>query len=171
MLTPVPEDIISRTLDKSTQLYLHYPDESKENLQSHFKSIFPLLWYPRLKEGLSINTFSPCVKSCQSNTCSRFFVSVDTNWWGMFPLKKESDNDQVLKNFTRRCIQNFVKSINANSEVGSYWTEHCRNKYIEQLTTKLYTLWKNDAEPCVGHLNFILLKVVKYVNIPLIKHD
>ena len=142
-----PEDIVHRTLEKTTQFYLNCEDDNRDIPRRHFKSRFPGLRYPRLQEGVSTDTFFPSVTSDRGNTCSQFFVGNKTNRWEVFPLRTESHNHNALKDFTRRCgVPLFVKSDNAKSETGLEWTKHCRDQCIEQIYTETDTLWQNNSE-------------------------
>ena len=171
-LAMTPEDVVHRTLEKTTQFYLNCEDDNRDVPQRHFKSRFPGLRYPRLQEGVSTDTFFPSVTSDRGNTCSQFFVGNKTNRWEVFPLRSESYNHNALKDFTRRCgVPLFVKSDNAKSETGSEWTEHCRDQCIEQLYTEPHTPWQNNAEPRIGNLNTMVVRVMKHFKVPLNKHD
>ena len=66
-LAMAPEDVVSKTLEKTTQFYLNCPGKNRDVPQRHYKSIFPGLRYPRLREGVATYTFFPSVVSDRGN--------------------------------------------------------------------------------------------------------
>ena len=86
-LAMAPEDVVSKTLDATTQFYLNCPGETRDNPVRHYKSRFPGLRYPRLREGVATDTFFPSSVSDRGNTCSQFFVGTKSNRWEVYPLK------------------------------------------------------------------------------------
>ena len=152
--------------------YLNCPGENRDVPQRHYKSRFPGLRYPRLREGVATDTFFPSLVSDRGNSCSQFFVGLNSNRWEVFPLKSECYNDTALKDFTRKVgAPIFIKSDNALSETGAEWTEYCRNQCIEQQTTEPHTPSQNQAEPRIGHLGTMVKRVTRKFNVPLSKHD
>ena len=171
-LAMAPEDVVSKTFDATTQFYLNCPGESRDNSVWHYKSRFPGLRYPRLREGVATDTFFPSVISDRGNTCSQFFAGTKSNRWEIYPLKSESDNELALEDFTRDCgVPMFVKSDNAMSEVGKKWTEHCQDQCIAQQTTEPHTPSQNQAKPRIGHLNSMVMRCMRAFNVPVNKHD
>ena len=58
-LGTAPEDIVSKTLENTTQFYLNCPGENRDVTQRHYKSRFSGLRYPRQHEGVATDTLFP----------------------------------------------------------------------------------------------------------------
>ena len=56
-LAMTPEDVTSKTFDVTTQYYLNFPDEKRNDPVRQYKSSFPRLRYPRLRDGVATETF------------------------------------------------------------------------------------------------------------------
>jgi len=55
-LAMAPEDIVSKTLQHTTQHYLNVDCENRSNMHEHYQSRFPGLRLPRQKEGVATDT-------------------------------------------------------------------------------------------------------------------
>jgi len=95
-LAMAPEDIVSKTLQHTTQCYLNVDRENRSNMREHYQSCFPGLRLPRQKEGVATDTYFPSVKTSRGHTCSQMFVGLASDRWYTQPLKTESHNGQAL---------------------------------------------------------------------------
>ena len=127
-LAMAPEDIVSKTLQHTTQCYLNVDCENRSNMREHYQSRFPGLRLPQQKEGVATDTYFPSVKTSRGHTCSQMLVGLTSDHWCTQPLKTESHNGQALQDCTRQVgVPTFIKSDNAQSETGTTWTDHCRD--------------------------------------------
>jgi hypothetical protein len=171
-LAMLPEEVVRKTLENSTNFYLNIEAENREDPRKHYKYRFPGLRYPRQKETVATDTFFPSVKSRRGNTCSQFFVGTASDRWEVYPLKSESYNVSALQDYSRDVgIPATLKSDNAQSETGTKWTKHCRLHCIKQETTEPHTPWQNPAEPKIGQLHSMVKKVMRAFQVPLSEHD
>ena len=161
-LAMAPEDVVTKTLENTTQFYLNCPGENRDVPQRHYKTRFPGLRYPRQREGVATDTFFPSLTSDRGNTCSQFFVGLKSNRWEVFPLKSECYNDIALKDYARKCgLPEYIKSDNALSETGDSWTSYCRDYCISQQTTEPGTTSKNQSESWIGQLETMVKRVTR----------
>ena len=72
----LPEDVVHKTLNNTTHMYLTVEVENRQDPQKHYKSRFPGLRLPRQCETVALDTFFPSAKSDRGNTCSQFFRGV-----------------------------------------------------------------------------------------------
>ena len=63
-----PEDVVSKTLNHTTQFYLNCPGENRDVPQIHYLCRFNGLRYPILREGLATDNFFPSVVSERGNS-------------------------------------------------------------------------------------------------------
>eukprot|EP00957_Ditylum_brightwellii_P200265 15266680-Ditylum_brightwellii.AAC.1 len=82
------------------------------------------------------------------NTCSQFFVGLESDRWEVYPLKTESHNGVALQDYSRNVsVPPVLKTENAQSEVGSTWSDHCCHQRIKQETTEPDNLWQIQLNP------------------------
>ena len=168
----LPEDVVKKTLQNTTQYYLNVDCEDRVEARDHYKSRFPALRLPRLNEKVATDTFFPSVKSNRGNTCSQFFAGTNSHRWDVYPLKTESDNDRALKDYTREVgCPNIILSDNAQSEIGVDWTDHLRTHCIGSEFTEPKHPWQNDAEPNIGALGRMVKHNMSTFKAPLSRHD
>ena len=171
-LAMVPEDVVRKTLDATTQFYLETESENRQDPRRHLKSRMPGLRLPRQHETVASDTFFPSVTSDRGNTCSQFFVGTTSDRWEVYPLKSESHNGVALQDYTRTCgAPSILKTDNAQSELGETWTTHCREQCIGNETTEPHHPWQNPAEKRIGYLSTMVRNVLRTFKAPLTKHD
>jgi hypothetical protein len=171
-LALVPDEVIKKTLAATTQYYLTTEAETRQDPRRHLKSRLPGLRLPRQHETVATDTFFLSITSDRGNTCSQFFVGVDTNRWEVYPLKTKSHNGTALQDYTQRVgAPRTLKSDRAQSEVGSTWTKHCQDACIETKSTEPHSPWQNPAEKQIGTLGSMVRNVMRTFKVPLKKHD
>jgi hypothetical protein len=77
-LSMLPEDIIHRTMQCTTQYYINTEIENRQNPRDHIRSRFPGLRIKRQNEAVASDTFFPAIVSNRGSTCSQFFTSLDS---------------------------------------------------------------------------------------------
>eukprot|EP00957_Ditylum_brightwellii_P019850 1497934-Ditylum_brightwellii.AAC.1 len=113
-LAMLPDAVVEKTLDNSTNLYLNIKAKNREEPRKHYKYHFPGLQYPRQKETVATDTLFPSIKLRRGNACSQFFVGTSSNRWDVYPLKTESHNILALQDYSRDVgIPSVLKSDNA----------------------------------------------------------
>jgi hypothetical protein len=171
-LAMVPEDIIHRTFDCTTQYYLNTEFENRQHPRDHVKSRFPGLRCHRQKEAVASDTFFPSVVSNRGNTCSQFFATVDSDRWDVFPLKSENNNVSALQDYIRSVgAPTVVRTDNAQSELGLTWTTVLRDICIGSETTEPHHPWQNPAERKIGALGNMVRHIMRVFKAPLSRHD
>ena len=96
----LPEEVVKKTLQNTTQFCLNVECEDREEGRGHCRSRFPALRLPRQNEKVAIDAFFLSVESNRGNTCSQFFAGTHSHRWDVCPLKTESDIDKALKDHT-----------------------------------------------------------------------
>ena len=171
-LAMLPEDVVRKTLDATTQFYMETEAENRQDPRRHLKSRMPGLRLPRQSETVASDTFFPSVTSDRGNTCSQFFVGTVSDRWEVYPLKTESHNGEALQDYTRKVgAPSTIKTDNAQSELGLTWTKHCRDQCINTETTEPHHPWQNPAESRIGSLSAMVRNVLRTFKAPLSKHD
>ena len=100
-LACLPEDVIHKTLENTTHMYLQVKAERRQDPQKHYKSRFPGLRLPRQNESVASDTFFPSVKSDRGNTCSQFFRGINSDRWEVYSLKKKIANGIALQDYEK----------------------------------------------------------------------
>jgi hypothetical protein len=168
----VPEEVVHRTLENTTQYYLSVESETRQDPRRHLKSRLPGLRLPRQREKVASDTFFPSVKSSRGHTCSQFFVGIDTDRWEVYPLKSESQNGTALQDYCRTVgCPPVIRTDNAQSELGKTWTTFCRCQCIGCETTEPHHPWQNPAEKRIGVLGGMVRNAMRTFEVPLGKHD
>jgi hypothetical protein len=168
----LPEDIIRRTMDCTTQYYMNAEIENRQNPRDHIKSRFPGLRMKRQNEAVASDTFFPDVVSNRGNTCSQFFTTLTSDRWDVYPLKTESQNGAALQDYTRKVgAPTVLKTDNAQSELSSNWTQHLRNICTASETTEPHHPWQNPAERKIGALGAMVRNAMREFKVPLSRHD
>ncbi|MGH7955023.1 MAG: reverse transcriptase domain-containing protein [Gloeomargaritales cyanobacterium] len=171
-LALLPEDVVNKTLENTTQFYLSVEGENREEPRRHLQSRAPGLRLPRQNELVYSDTYFPSVQSDRGNTCSQIFVGEDSDRWETYPLKTESHNGIALQDYTRQfgCPKE-IKTDNAQSEIGLTWTDHCRRHCTGSQSTEPNHPQQNKAERRIQDLNRMVRKVIREFKAPLGKHD
>ena len=73
-LAMLPDDIIKKTIENTTQFYMKVECENRQNPRHHYKSRFPALRLKRQNEMVASDTFFPSVPTNRGHTCSQFFA-------------------------------------------------------------------------------------------------
>jgi hypothetical protein len=156
LLGMLPEEVIQKTLDCTTQYYMNTEVENRQNPRDHRKSRFPGLRCKRQHEAVASDTFFPSIVTNRGNTCSQFFVTLDSDRWDVFPLKTEHNNGAALKDYVR-CVgaPTVMKTDNAQSQLGTTWTTFLRDICTANETTEPHHPWQNPAERKIGALGSI----------------
>jgi hypothetical protein len=167
-LAMVPEDIIHRTLDCTTQYYLNAEFENRQHPRDHVKSRFPGLRCHRQNEVVASDTFFPSLVSNRGNTCSQFFATLDSDRWDVFPLKSENNNASALQDYIRSVgAPTVIRTDNAQSELGLTWTTVLRDICIGSETTEPHHPWQNPAERKIGALGNMVRHIMRVFKAPL----
>jgi hypothetical protein len=167
-LAMVPEDIIRRTMDCTTQYYMNAEIENRQNPRDHVKSRFPGLRCKRQNEAVASDTFFPAVVSNRGNTCSQFFTTLSSDRWSVYPLKSEDQNGIALQDYIRTIgAPTAMRTDNARSELGPIWTKHLREVCTASETTEPHHPWQNPAERKIGALGIMVRNVMRAFHVPL----
>eukprot|EP00957_Ditylum_brightwellii_P140635 10713595-Ditylum_brightwellii.AAC.1 len=152
----LPDKVVEKTLENSTCYYLNIESENRQDPRRHYKYQFPGICLPRQRETVASDTFFPSATSRWGNTCSQFFVGLDSDQWKVYPMRSESHNVSALQDYCRNVgIPSTLKIDNAQSEE----------------TTEPHSPWQNPAEPKIGQLNSMVKNVMRQLNVPLNEHD
>ncbi|MGH3053473.1 MAG: hypothetical protein ACRDL7_00670, partial [Gaiellaceae bacterium] len=171
-LAMLPEDVIRRTLENTTQFYLSLEAENRDDPKGHVKSRMPGLRWPRQNEIVCSDTYFPSIPSDRGNTCSQIFVGDTSDRWETYPMKTENQNGIALQDYTRQHgCPNIIMSDNAQSQIGQLWTNHCRTHCICSKTTEPHQPQQNKAERRIQDLNRMVRVVMRTSKAPLGKHD
>jgi hypothetical protein len=108
----------------------------------------------------------------RGNTCSQFFVTLDSDRWDVFPLKTEHNNGEALKDYVRYVgAPTVMKTDNAQSQLGTTWITFLRDICTANKTTEPHHPWQNPAERKIGALGSIVRNAMRAFNVPLSRHD
>ncbi len=69
-----PEDVVTKTLENTTQFYMSIEGENRENPRRHFTSRARGLRYQRQNDTVATDTISPSVKTYQGHKLVRSFI-------------------------------------------------------------------------------------------------
>eukprot|EP00957_Ditylum_brightwellii_P011816 891034-Ditylum_brightwellii.AAC.1 len=110
----LPDQVVDKTLENSACYYLNVESEKRQDCRRHYKYRFPGLRLPRQRETVASDTFFPSVTSRRGNTCSQFFVGLDSDQWEVYPMRSESHNVSAFQDYCRNVgIPPTLKTDNA----------------------------------------------------------
>ena len=170
-LAMVPEDIVRKTLDATTQLALSIETENRMGGRRHYKSRFPFLKEKRLNDQFHSDTFFPSANTNKGETCSQLFVGRDSNYMYVHPMKKESHSAEALQDFGRTVgIPHSIKTDNAKTEIGEKWKAWCRTYCVDSYYTEPHSPWQNLSENGIGDLGTMVKRCLREFDAPLSRH-
>ena len=131
-LTMLPEDVVRKTLEATTNFYSSIEGENWMDPRCHFCSRFAGLRIQCQNEEVATDTFYPTVTTQWGNTCSQFFTGLSTKRSFLYTIKTESYNTIALKDFVcQHGALQVIKSDNARSELGHDLVEYMRKTCVE----------------------------------------
>ena len=140
----VSEKVIENTLAATTQLatnVLRLP------LRRHFKSRYPQLNRPRLREEYCTDTFFSSVTGIGGHNCAQVFVGRNTKYGAVYGLASEHHGNEALEQFIADHGAPFhIRSDNAQMELSKNWRSILRKYNISSSTTEPHHSWQNHAE-------------------------
>ena len=140
----VDEERVKKTLEKTTQLatnVLRLP------LCRHFKSRFPQLNRPRIREEVSSDTLFSSVTGIGEETCAQVFVGKKSLKGAVYGMATESQGHEALQNFINdHGAPYHMRTDNAQMETGKKWNEIYRWYNISSSTTEPHHPHQNPAE-------------------------
>lgn len=152
-LAMLPEPVIRKTLENTTQYCLHPEMENRSDPRRQFQSVLKAIRHRRRNEVVATDTYFPSVTSARGNTCAQFFVGQKSLKWSTYPLKKESQNFTAFQDICReQGLPDAIRSDRAQSEIGTQWTKFARQHVIQQQSTVPHSQWMNFAERNIGQL-------------------
>ena len=95
----LPEEIIDKTLDATTQYYIELADDNRSSAKQHFKKRFKGLGINRQNEQVATDFVYSSAKTSQGHKGAQFFTGVQSKRWAYYPLKKESQNSEALQDY------------------------------------------------------------------------
>ena len=140
----ISPEIIAETFKNTTQLatnVLRLP------LKKHFKSRYPALNWPRLREKYATDTFFSSVKGIGGQWCAQVFVGCKSLYGVVYGMATESQGSEALETFIADIEAPYhLHSDNAQMERSNKWLEVLRKYNISSSTTEPLHPWQNDAE-------------------------
>ena len=116
-----PLEIIKRTFAATTQFCLSPP------LRRHYKSRFPSLNRPRLRETFCTETWFGSTPAIGGYTCAQIYNGIISKFIALYPMTTESQGPDTLEDLCRdRGVPYKIKNDRAQMEIGKVWTSICR---------------------------------------------
>ena len=164
----LPEDIIKKSLDNTTQYYLEVLEENQDNPQKHFRKRFKAIPDRRQHEEVATDYVYFSKKSSSGHNGGQFFCGVTSKRWEFFPLRKESHNLGALQDYIRKLgPPTCLVSDNAKSEIGASWSEVLRTYMVQTRTSEPHHPHQNPAEPEWGRLGNMIKNVLRQSQAPI----
>ena len=88
----LPEEIIKKSLDNTTQYYLDVKEENQDNPQKHFRKRFKAIPDQRQHKEVATDYVYFSHKSSSGHAGGQFFTGITSKRWEFFPLRQESHN-------------------------------------------------------------------------------
>ena len=164
----VPEDVLTKTLDHTTQYYLDIEEDNRDNPQRHFRKRFKAIPERRQHEAVGTDFVYFARKTSQGHIGGQFFSGVTSKRWEFFPLVKECQNSQALLDYIQKLgPPDTIISDNAQSEVGKVWTKILRDHMIKSQTSEPHHPHQNPAESEWGRLGNMIKNVLRQSKAPI----
>ena len=85
----LPEEVIERILNATTQFHLEIADDNRSNDKQHFKKSFKGPGINRQNEQVATDFVYNSVKTAQGHKGGQFFPGITSKRWAYYPLEKE----------------------------------------------------------------------------------
>ena len=143
----IPEDVVKKTLEATTQFVNTVEAETRTTPRRHFKVRLPSLRPKRLVEGFHTDTFFSDCKSLTGFKCAQVFVGATSGYTYVVPMKGKGYAFDALKSFISDVgAPAFLLTDNAYEEVRGEWEEICKTYCISQIATEPHYQHQNKAE-------------------------
>ena len=170
-LALAPEDVIRKTFMATTQLAMNVEAENRTIPRRHYKSRFAFLKEKRVNDTFHSDTFFPTAKAIDGETCSQLFLGRKSDYMYVKPMKTESHSFRALQDFGRKVgLPKVIKTDNAATEVGTKWTNWCRDHCVDTKYTEPYSPWQNIAEQGIGNLGTMVRRCMRAFGAPISRH-
>ena len=167
-----PEDVVRKTFQATTQMAMSVESDNRSIPRRHYKSRFPFLREKRINDTFHSDTFFPSTTSIDGHTCSQLFLGRDTDYMYVQPMKTESHSHVALQDFGRKVgLPIGIKTDNAKTEIGSNWTNWCRQYCVSTKFTEPHSPWQNVAEQGIGDLGRMVRRCMSEFEAPLSRHS
>ena len=164
----LPEEVIERTLNATTQFYLEIADDNRSNDKQHFKKRFKGLGINRQNEQVATDFVYNSVKTAQGHKGGQFFTGITSKRWAYYPLKKESQNSEALQDYIRyHGAPKILVSDNAQSETGEKWNTILRDAIVPTHTSEPHNQHQNPSEAEWGRLGKMVANSLRMFNAPV----
>ena len=146
-----PLEVIKKTFAATTQWAAV---SFSPPLKRHYKSRFPALNKPRLREMFCTDTWFGSTPAMGGFTCAQLYYGVKSKFIALYPMTTESQGPESLEDLCRdRGAPIKLKNDQAQMEIGKTWTAICRKYNIAQCTTEAHMPWQNEAEWYIQDIN------------------
>jgi hypothetical protein len=143
----IPEQVVKKTLEATTQLVDSVEAETRTTPRQHFKNRLPALGPWRCHEGFHTDTFFADTKTQTGFKCAQVFIGARSGLTYVVPMKGKGYAPDVLKGLIQDIgAPAFLLTDNAYEEVGAEWEEICKTNCIPQVSSELDYQHQNKAE-------------------------
>lgn len=170
-LALAPEDVVRKTFNATTQLAMNLEAENRDISRRHYISRFPFLKEKRINDTFHSDIFFLSVATNRGETRSQMFIGRETDYMLVHPMKSESNNFEALQDFIQKVgIPNALKSDITKSEIGTKWTDWCRQYCVNQSFTEPKSPWQNYAEQGINNLGRMAARCMHAFKAPSSRH-
>lgn len=143
----IPEAVVVKTLENSTQLVESVEAETRSTPRRHFLCRLPQLRPRRLNEGFFTDPFFPDETSVRGYNVAQMFRGDRSGYLFVDFAKGKGYAPVTLQNFIRNVgAPQYIGSDNALEETGGEWGAICRTTCIAQRTSEADQQNQNKVE-------------------------
>ena len=143
----IPENVVIRTLQNSTQFVETVEAETRSTPRKHFVCRLPMLRPRRLSEGFFTDPFFPDITSVRGYNVAQMFRGDKSGYLVAEFAKGKGYAPYTLQNFIRNVgAPAYIGSDNALEETGGEWGSICRTTCIAQRTSEADYQNQNKVE-------------------------
>ena len=141
----LPLETIKKTLKNTTQLA---PRMSQSvPLKRHFKSRYPQLNKPRIREPFATDTFFASEPAIGGKECVQLFVGLTSCFTAAYGMENEGQGSLALEDFIRDYGAPYhLRSDNSKMQLGNFFSAVCRRYNISQSWVEPHHQHQNPAE-------------------------
>lgn len=164
----VPDHVVTRTLDATSQLVPSVEAESREVMRDHFHTRIPELKVRRVNDTCYVDTFFSSIPSVRGFTCWNLYSFRRTGLDVVYLMRRRAQTPSTLPRMVTDCGAPVrVKSDNAPEFKGKKWTSYLESMSIKSEFTEAHHPNENLAERRGGAIKAATVHLLRVTGCPL----
>ena len=164
----IPDHVVAKTLNATTQLVPSVEAETREIMRDHFQTRLPELKVRRVNDVCYVDTFFSSIMSVRGFTCWNLFCFKRTGLDVAYLMRRRAQSPPTLARMITDCgAPRQIKSDNAPEFKGKRWITCLEQHSISPVYTEAHHPNQNLAERRGGTLKAAVVHLLRISGAPL----